>query len=217
MVLEKCYSLNLETIEIGVDEVGRGPMFGRVYAAAVILPKDDNFKYELMKDSKKFTSKKKIIDVASYIKDNCISYGIGYEEHTIIDKINIKNAAHNAMEKAIKKIINYDDNNSLILVDGSNFKLITYMDNDNGIIKEIPTVCIEGGDNKYCSIAAASILAKVERDKYIEELCIENPDLIEKYDLLKNKGYGTKKHLAGIQQYGITQWHRQTFGICKNY
>jgi ribonuclease HII len=76
---------------------------------------------------------------------------------------------------------------------------------------------IEGGDNKYTSIAAASILAKVERDKYILSLCDEHPELIEKYSLNTNKGYGSKKHLNGIKQYGITDWHRKSFGICKNY
>ena len=76
---------------------------------------------------------------------------------------------------------------------------------------------IEGGDNKYTSIAAASILAKVERDKYIEELCISNPELIEYYGIDSNKGYGSKKHMDGIKQHGITKWHRKTFGICKEF
>ena len=76
---------------------------------------------------------------------------------------------------------------------------------------------IQGGDNKYTSIAAASILAKVERDKYIEELCVLNPELIEKYGIDSNKGYGAKKHMDGIKEYGITKWHRKTFGICKDF
>jgi ribonuclease HII len=76
---------------------------------------------------------------------------------------------------------------------------------------------VEGGDNKFTPIAAASILAKVERDKYIEELCLENPELAERYGIDSNKGYGSKKHMDGIKQYGITKWHRRTFGICKAY
>ena len=75
----------------------------------------------------------------------------------------------------------------------------------------------DGGDNKYTSIAAASILAKVSRDKYIEELCIQNPELIERYSIDSNKGYGSKKHMEGIKKYGITKWHRKTFGICKQF
>ena len=81
----------------------------------------------------------------------------------------------------------------------------------------IPYTCIEGGDNKYTAIAAASILAKVERDKYVTDLCSIHPMLIDKYDLGNNKGYGTRKHIAGIEQHGITMWHRKSYGICKNY
>jgi ribonuclease HII len=76
---------------------------------------------------------------------------------------------------------------------------------------------IEGGDNKYASIAAASILAKVERDTYIEQLCEQNPELSEHYGIDSNKGYGAKKHMDGIKQYGITIWHRRSFAPCKNY
>ena len=108
MVLKSTYNNNDEIIEIGVDEVGRGPMFGRVYCAAVILPKD-NYKHELMKDSKKFTSKKKLHETADYIKANCLSYSIEYEEHDNIDKFNIKQATYTAMHKAIKNIITKDN------------------------------------------------------------------------------------------------------------
>ena len=87
---------------------------------------------------------------------------------------------------------------------------------ENNIIKQVPVKCIEGGDNKYCSIAAASIIAKVERDNYIYEMCKKYPILDTYYDLSKNKGYGTAKHMDGIKKYGITQWHRKTFGICNN-
>ena len=81
----------------------------------------------------------------------------------------------------------------------------------------IPYLTVEGGDNKYASIAAASILAKVERDKYIEELCKENPELAEHYGIDSNKGYGAKRHIDGIKEHGITIWHRRTFAPCKNY
>lgn len=218
MKLKPCYSENEEIIEIGVDEVGRGPMFGRVYCAAVILPQRKDFKYKLIKDSKKFTSKKRIKEVANYIKENCIAYSIAYEDEDIIDKHNILNATHMAMHKAIKNIIDQKINNNqnlMILVDGNNFKPLTYFDNKSETIKEIDAVCIKGGDNLYSSIAAASILAKVERDNYIDELCKEYPKLDELYDLSKNKGYGTTKHMQGIREYGITNWHRKSFGICR--
>jgi ribonuclease HII len=216
MPVEAFYDPDSNCVEIGIDEVGRGPMLGRVYSAAVILPKNNNFKHELMKDSKKFTSQKKIKATAQYIKDNCLRYSISYEDENVIDKQNIKNATHSAMHKAIKTIMTDElTDNYLLLVDGRDFKPLVWFDKFHQIIKEVPAVCIEGGDNKYSAIAAASILAKVERDNYIEELCKKYPKLDEFYDLAKNKGYGTAKHLAGINKYGITKWHRKTFGICK--
>ena len=111
--------------------------------------------------------------------------------------------------------INYD--NILLLVDGNYFKPYTYMNNSKTKFESLKYTLIEGGDNKYTAIAAASILAKVERDNYIDELCNENPDLIERYGINTNKGYGSKKHMDGIKKYGITQWHRKPFGICKEY
>ena len=216
MPVNALYDPDITKVEIGIDEVGRGPMFGRVYSAAVILPKNMDFNHDLMKDSKKFTSQKKLKEAAQYIKDNCIRYTIAYEDEEVIDKQNIKNATHSAMHKAIKAIINNEeDNNYLLLVDGRDFKPRLWFDTFHQTLKELPAVCIEGGDNKYSAIAAASILAKVERDKYIEDLCKEYPKLDEFYGLSKNKGYGTTKHIDGIKTYGITKWHRRSIGICK--
>jgi ribonuclease HII len=88
------------------------------------------------------------------------------------------------------------------------------MDPSAGIV-QLPHVCIEGGDNKYTSIAAASILAKVARDDYIADICTEDPTLDERYGIMKNKGYGTKAHMEGIANHGITKHHRKTFGSCR--
>jgi ribonuclease HII len=212
--LEIFYNENPDCLEIGIDEVGRGPMLGRVYTAAVILPKDDSFDHSKMKDSKKFHSKKKIKEVSEYIKENAITWNIQWESETVIDDINIRNATFNAMHKAIQNI--YDKTKStLLLVDGNDFKPFVVV--NNNIFEQVPHICIEGGDNKYSSIAAASILAKVARDEYIDELCSNNPYLKERYDLHNNKGYGTKKHMDGIRQHGISEWHRKSFGICKDY
>jgi ribonuclease HII len=104
-----------------------------------------------------------------------------------------------------------------LLIDGNYFNPITYLDKKTNRIETIPYTTIEGGDNKYASIAAASILAKVERDRYIDELCEQNPTLIEHYGIDSNKGYGAKRHMDGIKEHGITIWHRRSFGICKNY
>jgi ribonuclease HII len=219
--LKKWYLEDKETYEIGVDEVGRGPLFGRVYAAAVILPKDDDFNYLLMKDSKRFHSKKKIVEVANYIKEKAIAWSVSYEDEKSIDEINILQATQKAMHTSIKNIIqkkinlNDEKSNFQLLVDGNYFHPFKIISNNK--CDFIPHVCIEGGDNKYCSIAAASILAKVVRDEYIDDLVAKNPDLSEKYGIDSNKGYGAKKHMEGIKLYGITQWHRKTFGICKSF
>lgn len=228
-LLKKYYNLEDHIIEIGADEAGRGPMFGRVYSGAVVLPKDDSFEHYKMKDSKKFTSKnsKKINEVAEYIKQNAIAWAVEYEDERVIDEINILQATQSAMHKAIqnvigqllKKNINLDYNNLFLLIDGNYFKPFQYETcyKMSKKTNSLHYTTIEGGDNKYTSIAAASILAKVERDKYIEELCLHNPDLIEKYGLDSNKGYGSKRHMDGIKKYGISKWHRRTFGICKEY
>ena len=214
--LNLMFDADTTIIEIGIDEAGRGPMFGRVYAGVVVLPKDNSFNHSQMKDSKKFHSKKKIEQVADYIKKNSIAWAVEYEDEQTIDNINILQATQSAMHKGIRNVlsqlsnINYDK--ILILVDGNYFNPFTIL---NG--KTIKYKMIEQGDNKYTSIAAASILAKTERDKYIEELCKENPELVERYDINSNKGYGSKKHMDGIKKYGITKWHRKTFGICKEY
>jgi ribonuclease HII len=227
--LLKKYYCEEGTIEIGADEAGRGPMLGRVYSGAVVLPKDDRFDHFKMKDSKKFTSKnpKKINEVAEYIKEHAIAWAVEYEDEKVIDEINILQATQSAMHKAIKSVISQlskktdvlDPNfgNLLLLIDGNYFKQLTILNQGKNKLVTVNYETIEGGDNKFTAIAAASILAKVERDKYIEELCKENPELIERYGIDSNKGYGSKKHMDGIKTYGITKWHRRTFGLCKDY
>lgn len=236
--LAKHYNENYEInnmLEIGIDEAGRGPLLGRVYTAAVILPKDNDFEFEKMKDSKKFSSEKKINEVAEYIKEHAVAWAVTYNDETTIDKINIRQSVLKSMHESIKTVISevsyvtdicgnivkdsdnkpYGESTYFLLVDGNDFK--PYMRYTDEGLMPINHVCIEGGDNKYCAIAAASILAKTERDKYIDELCKENPELIEKYGIDKNKGYGTKQHLEGIKNNGISKWHRKTYGICKDY
>tara|TARA_Y100000994_G_scaffold217600_1_gene195100 strand:+ start:3913 stop:4593 length:681 start_codon:yes stop_codon:yes gene_type:complete len=219
VTLEK-YLSDDDIFEIGVDEAGRGPMLGRVYTAAVILPKDDEFHHHLMKDSKKFTSKKKITEVADYIKENAVAWSVAYSTEKEIDSMNILQATYKAMHEAIRGLDGVKANkfdSYRLLVDGSNFKPYIEYDNDLGMIANISHTCITGGDNKYTSIAAASILAKTERDLYIKKLCEENPNLIDHYNILKNKGYGTKDHIEGINNYGISEFHRKSFGICRKF
>jgi ribonuclease HII len=206
-------------IEIGIDEAGRGPMFGRVYIGAVVLPKDSNqFDFSKMKDSKKFHSDKKIKEVAEYIKSNAVAWSVTYAEHNEIDTKNIRRATIDCMHNAVNNIMekmNKTSDNLYLLVDGNDFIPMMKLCGDSYI--QIPHKCIESGDNTYASIAAASILAKVTRDEYIIQMCKDNPELNTRYDLENNKGYGTKKHMDGIITHGISEWHRKSFGLCKEF
>ena len=123
---------------------------------------------------------------------------------------------HNAISN-IQHKLKTSNNNLFMLVDGNYFKPYFSIDIITKQSMPIKYITVEKGDNTYSSIAAASILAKVARDRYIMKLCEENPELIEKYSINSNKGYGSKKHLEGIEKYGITKWHRRSFGICRNY
>jgi ribonuclease HII len=213
-----------DIIEIGVDEAGRGPLFGRVYTAAVVLPKY-SFDFSKMKDSKKFHSKKKIVETSNYIKENALAWSICYEDETTIDKINILQATQQSMHASIRDVqqqmnrrmleMEKTDYSYSLLIDGNYFQPMTNYDKTTGKFERVPYMTVTGGDNIYASIAAASILAKVARDQYIEELCLLHPELVEKYGIDKNKGYGAKKHMDGIKKHGISEWHRRSFGPCK--
>jgi ribonuclease HII len=229
-ILKSCYNTDDKVFEIGVDEAGRGPLFGRVYTAAVILPKDDSFDFSKVKDSKKFHSKKKIDEAADYVKQNALAWHVSYEDEKKIDEINILQATQLAMHNSINEVCKkYNkkmketgkkdriDYSYSLLIDGNYFKPVTSFNKETNKIETIPYMTVEGGDNKYASIAAASILAKVERDKYIDELCEQNPELSDFYGIDSNKGYGAKRHIDGIKEHGITIWHRRSFAPCKSY
>jgi len=211
--------------EIGIDEAGRGPMFGRLYVAGVVLPKE-GFDCSEIKDSKKFSSKKKIHEVYEHIKKHAIAYHVHYAEPQTIDKINIRQAVLNGMRECAKQIM--DEINKkpytlsekykhkyFLMVDGDDFKPITQFNEQTNTLEAIPHDTFVGGDHEYVAIAAASILAKVERDQYIADLCKSYPALVERYGMDTHMGYGTKKHLDGIKEHGITQFHRTSYGCCK--
>ena len=177
-------------IVAGVDEVGRGSLIGPVYAAAVILNKSINKK--ILKDSKSLTKSKRQI-LAKYIKKNSI-WAIGKATVNEIEKMNILHASLLAMKRAILKL---KKKPSIILIDGNrlpyikNYKL-------NSVIK---------GDQKIPEISAASIIAKVSRDKLIVSISKN----FKNYNWHLNAGYGTKEHLKAIKKFGITKFHRKTF------
>lgn len=174
----------------GVDEAGRGPLAGPVVAAACILP--DNFVIEGLNDSKKLTEKKreKLFDV---IISNAIDFSIGYASVEEIEEINILNAAMLAMRRAIDGLEIKPD---LALIDGNTSRGFT-----------VKTETVVGGDAISPSIAAASILAKVTRDRMCYEFDKEFPE----YGFAKHKGYGTKIHIEAIKTYGVTPIHRKSF------
>ena len=198
---------SLTSVECGVDEVARGCLFGRVYAGAVIFGKElgeDKPPVEI-RDSKKMTKTQRE-KASEWIKKNALYYGIGYCDEKYIDEHNILNAAQEAMHRAIQ---NLEIEPESLLIDGNRFK--KYYNKENEIISH---KCIIKGDNTFFSISCAAILAKVEHDHYIVELCEKYPILHERYMLKNNVGYASKAHRDGIEKYGITQFHRRTFGIC---
>ncbi len=178
-------------VEAGVDEVGRGALAGPVVAAAVILPKD--FESDIIKDSKKLTEKKRRL-AFDEIMENAIDWSVSFVEPSHIDRINIQKATFKAMHDSIGRLKVKPE---LLLVDGNIF---------DGY-ENIPHNCIIKGDDKYLSIAAASVVAKVIRDEYMEEISKKYPNY--KWD--SNKGYGSVKHRETIKKEGITEHHRKTF------
>ena len=183
--------LNEDLIECGIDEAGRGSLAGPVFAAAVILPKD--FNSELIKDSKKLSEKKRQ-KALKEIEENALAWSVQLVDVEDIDKYNIQNATFGAMNKAIGELSVKPEH---ILVDGNVFE--SYDD--------IPFTCVIKGDNEYLSIAAASIVAKVYRDEYMNLLDQKFPG----YGWKKNKGYGSKGHIDVIKEDGMTKYHRKTF------
>jgi len=225
-VLERFYAEDSNLIELCVDEVGRGCLFGRAYIACVVLPKDPKlFSGKDIKDSKKFSSKKKLHKVAEYIKEHALAWHVAHVDEGVVDKINILKAVMQGMHSCIRETIvsiqkKYSRPHKLDdyigIIDGNYFTPFRSYDMDKREIVELAAATVEKGDGKYMGIAAASILAKSARDLYVENMCQKYPILDERYGLSTNMGYGTKAHIKGIKEYGITQWHRKTFGCCND-
>tara|TARA_Y100000741_G_scaffold23_1_gene20 strand:+ start:227 stop:892 length:666 start_codon:yes stop_codon:yes gene_type:complete len=211
MALKSNYQSNLE---IGIDEAGRGPLFGRVYSAAVMI--DETFDVTRVKDSKKYSSKKRLMEAYTYVIENSVAWGVASIDEKQIDKYNIRQATFMAMHKSIRELLSKIPSKEgvTLLIDGDGFRPFLYL--NDGQYSQLPHQCIKGGDSQYATIAAASIIAKVQRDQYIEDLCEKYPLLDEYYGLSKNKGYGTKQHMEGLKEYGITEFHRASFSPCKD-
>ncbi len=180
-----------------IDEVGRGCLAGNVLACAVIMPKEVYIKD--VTDSKKLSIKKRN-ELSKIIKEKAVSYAFGIVEPEEIDEINIKKATLKAMKLAINKLREDDEVlvPDMLLIDAEKISL------------DIPQKSVIKGDLLCHGISAASILAKVERDKMMTDLTEDIPYL-DNFDIKNNKGYGTKKHIEAIKKYGPTKYHRKTF------
>jgi ribonuclease HII len=185
-----------ELVEAGCDEAGRGCLAGPVFAAAVILPKD--FYHPLLNDSKQLNEKQRF-ELRPYIEEKAVSFAVASLCNKQIDKLNILKASFKSMHLAIKKLTIPPQ---LLLIDGNRFT----------VYKRIPHQCIVGGDGKYASIAAASVLAKTYRDEYMMALHKKHP----KYNWAQNKGYGTKDHQVALDTFGPSKYHRQSFRLSYN-
>ena len=181
----------------GVDEVGRGPLVGSVVAACVVLP--DKFNLDGLTDSKKLSEKKRDF-FFDEIKRQALGIGIGIIDEKKIDEVNIYEATKLAMKMAINEC-NKQIKIEHVLIDAMPLEL------------DIPTTSIIKGDLKSITISAASVIAKVTRDRMLYELDLKYPI----YDFKNNKGYPTKKHLEAIAKYGIIPEHRRSYGPVKKY
>jgi len=201
--------LDDDLVEVGVDEAGRGALFGRMYVGAVVLPKeldcffDNGAGLNDIKDSKKLTERKRGI-LYDYVKECAVDYSVAWCENTQIDEENVLQADLNTMHKALDQLVVPVQR---VLVDGDCWK--KWAGHDDVEINKV----IEG-DSKFLSIAAASILAKVERDRWVLSCCDEHPEWDEKYGLRSNKGYGAPKHMSGLKENGPTPLHRMSWGPC---
>lgn len=185
--------LEANRTEAGCDEVGRGCLAGPVVAAAVILPED--FKDPGINDSKKL-KKEQREELIKEIKSQSIAWAIAEASVQEIDQLNILNASFLAMKRAIEQLTRTPQH---LLIDGNRWKSDL----------PIPHTCVIKGDGLYCSIAAASILAKVYRDQQMEKLALTYPQ----YGWEKNVGYPTKLHREGIRKFGASPWHRSSFRL----
>lgn len=192
VLLKSHYNEDQSIIEVGVDEVGRGSLAGPVTIAACIMP--NNFSHPLVKDSKLLSEKQKE-EAYKIVMANAIAWDVVHVNESIIEEMNILNATLHGMGKALEGVYAKKDFD-FVLVDGDQFHGFEG--------KNFATIV--GGDNKYTSIAAASIIAKVHRDNWMKE-CEEG----KIYGWASNKGYGTKQHIDAIKEHGSCKYHRPSF------
>lgn len=195
--------------EMGIDEAGRGPLIGRVYAASVFIGNHqvdiNNIQNIYINDSKKMSPLQRE-RAEKWIKENVEAYSVCFSEASEIDEINILEATKMAMQRCVDEIQNIHPHVKRLVIDGCRWE--KKFDSEKYEVHSVVK-----GDATYLSIAMASILAKQEHDRYIVQLCRDHPFLNERYDLLNNMGYGTKRHIEGIKKYGLSEFHRRSFKL----
>jgi len=197
---------NDSLIEVGVDEAGRGCFWGPLYAGAVIWRREEEMTAEQMaisakiKDSKKLTEKRRIV-LADEIKKHAIGWGVGVVSAAEIEEMGVTKANQLAFARALRCLQQMPER---ILVDGC----LSVMEQPWSMIDQVVE---PEADGKYVAVAAASILAKTDRDRYVVDFCKQHTDIGERYGLITNKGYGTEKHRQAIRTYGAIDGHRAKF------
>ena len=197
-----------DAIEVGLDEAGRGCLLGRLYVGAVVFSNEyeDFFDHGAalkdIKDSKLLTKRKRDI-LYDYVQECALDKAVAYAEASEVDEYNVLQADLNCMHRALDSL---NVPVERVLADGDHWR--PYKDSEGHAIVD--------GDAQYLAIAAAGILAKVSRDRWVEELVTLHPDWDTKYGLSTNMGYGTATHMAGIKEYGVTEEHRRSFAPVRN-
>ena len=198
-----------DLVEVGLDEAGRGPLWGRLYVGAVIMSPDDESYFDNgvalrdIKDSKKLTGRRRAI-LNDYIRENAIETVVTWAEPEEIDSINILQADMAAMHRALSQFVTPFQR---ILVDGNIWNSWSSPDTQ----EIVQAVTIEKGDSVSLPIAAASIIAKEAHDQWVKEELIKDPSLSERYGFDTNMGYGTAKHMEGLRKWGPSPLHRRSF------
>lgn len=204
-----------DLVEVGLDEAGRGTLWGRLYVGAVIMsPEDEAYSdhgvaLSQIKDSKKLTKRMRAI-LKDYIQENAIETVVTWAEPEEIDSINILQADMAAMHRALCSFVTPFQR---ILVDGNYWNDWTNPETQ----EVIPAIPIEKGDSVSLPIAAASIIAKESHDQWVLDTLAQDPTLNDRYGFGSNMGYGTAKHMEGIKLYGLSALHRKSFGPAKTW
>jgi ribonuclease HII len=203
--------INDGCVEVGIDEAGRGPLWGRLYVGAVVMAPEDEAYFDggvvlrQITDSKKLTARRRAV-LRDYVQETAVAWSVTWAEPAEIDAVNVLQADLNAMHRALEDLTATQGMPvDRILVDGDSWRP-WYHDG-----AEVPAICIVEGDAKVLSIAAASILAKEAHDEWVRETVAGEPLLAERYGMDSNMGYGTAAHMEGLRTWGAHALHRRSF------